>query len=129
MKSNKLVIQINKPAKVVFSFYINPRNTPLWIDSIVAEETSDWPIKVGTIYKNQNKDRIWTEYLVTGLKENELFELTTKDGNYHVRYTHRPLDDNFSELEYYEWVDNGEIAEPFTQNILQTLKEVIESLS
>ena len=127
MKSNKLVIQINTPAEDVYNFYIDPKNTPLWINSIVSEQTNEWPIKIGTIYKNQNKEGAWTEYKVSRLKQNELFELVTKDGNYHVRYTHRPIDNKASELEYYEWVDNDEIPEPFTQGTLQKLKEVVEA--
>ena len=127
MKSNKLVIQINTPAEDVYNFYIDPKNTPLWINSIVSEQTNEWPIKIGTIYKNQNKEGAWTEYKVSRLKQNELFELTTKDGNYHVRYTHRPINDKTTELEYYEWVDHGKISEPFTQGTLQKLKEVVEA--
>ena len=127
MKINKLTIKINKPAKDAFTFYINPKNTPLWIDSIVEEKTSEWPVKIGTIYRNQNKEGKWTEYTVVTLKENRLFELVSKDKNYHVRYTHQSIDDRSSELGYYEWVDKGEIEEPFTLEILQKLKTVLES--
>lgn len=127
MKANKLIIRINKPASEVFSFYINPQNTSLWIDSIVVEQTSEWPIKIGTVYKNQNKAGDWSEYLVTGLKENVLFELASKNGNYHVRYTHKNINDNSSELVYYEWVNRGEIEDPFTQEILQKLKKILET--
>ena len=126
MKSNKLVIKINNFSSKVFAFYINPKNTPLWIDSIIVEQTSEWPIKVGTVYKNQNKSGEWLEYAVTKLKENKLFELVSKDGNYHVRYTHRNIGPETSELEYYEWVDEGEIKEPFTQDILEKLKFLVE---
>jgi len=63
------------------------------------------------------------------IKENELFELVSENGNYHVRYTYKPLGDNVCELEYYEWVDSGEIAEPFDQKILEKLKLIIESIN
>lgn len=128
MKVNKLTISINKPASDVFAFYINPNNTPHWIDSIVTEQTSEWPIKIGTVYKNQNKEGNWTEYKVTKFKENELFELMTSRGNYHVRYTHRSINDKSSGLEYYEWVDHGELDTPFTIDILEKLKEEVEKL-
>lgn len=126
MKQNTLKININKPSQVVYDFYVNPKNTPLWVDSIVREETSEWPIRVGTVYRNQNKAGVWTEYTVTNLKENEVFELTMKDGNYHVRYTHRELGGRSSELEYFEWVNEGDLEEPFTMEILEKLKVIVE---
>jgi len=88
MRENTLTIQINKPASEVFAFYIDPKNTPRWLDSIVKEVTNEWPIKVGTVYRNQNKAGTWNEYIITALKKKELYELISRDGNYHVRYTH-----------------------------------------
>ena len=126
MKDNKIVIIINKSPKQIYDFYINPKNTPLWIDSIIQEETSVWPIQIGSIYRNQNRQGKWMEYTVTKLQPNEVFELVSKDGNYHVRYTHKIIDNISSELEYYEWVDKGELEEPFTFTILQKLKKVLE---
>ncbi len=126
MKELTLKIIINKPASDVYAFYVNPHNTPLWLNSVVQEITSDWPIKVGTHYKNQNKKNIWGEYIVVALKENELFELVSNDGNYHVRYTHKTVNGHASELTYYEWVDKGDLEEPFTLDILQKLKEIVE---
>ena len=68
MKNNRLVVKINKPSSEVFAFYIDPENTPLWVDSIIAEQTNEWPIKIGTVYRNQNKFGEWSEYTVTNLK-------------------------------------------------------------
>ncbi len=126
MKSNKLTVQINKSNQAAYDFYIDPKNTPLWVESIVLEQTNEWPIKIGTIYKNQNRMGEWSEYTVSDLKENEIFELTSKDGNYHVRYTHLPSDGENTELEYFEWVGTGDLDSPFTQNDLVKLKNAVE---
>lgn len=126
VKDNKLTIQIKRTANDVFAFTINPKNTPLWISSIVKEETSDWPVKTGTFYKNQNRVGKWTEYTVYAIKENEVFELASKDKNYHVRYTYKALDGKTCKLEYYEWVDKGELEEPFSLARLKKLKNVVE---
>ena len=126
MRSNKLTIQINKSPAEIFKFYINPKNTHLWVESIIDEQTNEWPIKTGTVYSNQNKAGIWSEYRVTEVINNELFELISGDGNYHVRYSHKIINQKTSELEYYEWVDRVEIDGPFTQDILEKLKTILE---
>ena len=127
MKSNKLTIQIDKPIVEVFAFTINPKNTSLWIESLVKEQTNEWLVKVGTIYRNQNKSGKWSEYTVSNILENRIFELVSKDRNYHVRYTYKALDDKTCKLEYYEWVDKGQLEEPFTLDTLKKLKVVMES--
>lgn len=123
----KLTVTIDKPADEVFAFAINPVNTPKWLDFIKVEETSEWPIKRGTVYRNQGESNNWNEYILSELKEDELFVLSRKDGSYHVRYTVMPLGQQSSRLEYYEWTDTGELDSPFTQEALNKFKQVIEA--
>ena len=126
MKDLKLAIKIDKPVSRVFEFTTNPKNTPLWVDSIVKEETNEWPIKVGTIYRNQNKQGRWNEYEVIKFEKDKMFIFSQKNSSYHVKYTFAPINNNSCELEYYEWVDNGELEDPFTIDILEKLKIILE---
>ncbi len=126
MKNNKLTIRIKKSIDEVFLFTITPPNTLKWTDSTVSEETNDLPIRVGTIYTLKDKNAQIAEYTVTALEEDKLVEWTSKDKNYHTCYTFTPVDENTTDFEYYEWVDNGDIAEPFIQETLEKLKSAVE---
>ena len=127
MNKNKITIIINKPIEEVFEFTTNPKKTHLWISQIEEEIADSFPPKLGTIYKNHGKDKQWNFYKVIELERNKIFTLEASDNNYFVRYTYKKAGEKKTELEYFEWVTNGEIDSPFTKDILVKLKEIIES--
>lgn len=88
------------------------------------EKTNEWPVRTGTVYKLQNKAGEWSEVVVTAIKENDFVEFSK--GEYHCRYTFRASNEPATELTYHEWVNSGDL-EPFTLEILQKLKEVVET--
>ena len=128
MRNNKLVISISKPVREIFTFVLNPKNTQKWIDSILVEETNEWPVKKGTIYRNKSINDIWIEYKLSDFKKDEMFVMTKSDNNYHVKYTFTPVNESTTQLTYYEWVDRGELDEPFTLQVLEKLNSVLEEL-
>jgi hypothetical protein len=126
MKEKKLVIQIHRLPKDIIAFTLNPLNTPKWINSIISETTNEWPPRVGTIYRNQNVNGLWSEYKVIALQDDKMFEFISTSSPYHVRYTLRPINPDTTELEYVEWMEEGELEQPFTLDILQKLKGALE---
>ncbi len=126
MKDIKLTIQIDKPVQDVFAFAINPENTPKWVDSVTREQTNEWPVKLGTIYRNQNITGVWSEYTVTEFEHDKLFTLT-KHGGLLVRYKLTPLGHNTTELEYHVRTETGEFEDSFIETIVAKLKEVLET--
>jgi uncharacterized protein YndB with AHSA1/START domain len=128
MKSNTLTIVINKPVEEVFTFILDPANTAKWVSSIETEETNEWPVKVGSIYRNSGKDGIWSQFELTELSTNTLFTLVSyPDKDFFVRYQLKALADNSTEFKYDEWVETGALDDPFTLEGLTELKTVLET--
>jgi hypothetical protein len=126
MRTNKLTIRINKPVSEVFDFTINPQNTPRWIDFIVEETIDGKEIKLGTRYTNQNKNGKINLYELTQFENDAVFELQSVPPHYTVKYTYNSISDTETELEYFEYVESGELSSPFPVSAMQKLKEVLE---
>lgn len=127
MKTNKLVIKINKTINEIFSFCVTPPNSTKWIPNVIGEETNEWPIKIGTIYKLTSNDNNATHMTVVDINENISIEWISKDKNYHCRYILEQIDCQTTIFKYFEWVDKGNIEEPFTEEILNKLKKTLET--
>jgi uncharacterized protein YndB with AHSA1/START domain len=127
MKENKIAIIIDKPINEVFGFTTNPKNTHLWIPSIKEEISEEYPPKIGTIYKNRGDSSEWDVYKVLEFQVNKVFILSDLEENYHVKYSYEKISDNQTEMEYFEWIKNGELEKPFTKDIIQNLKKVMET--
>jgi len=127
MKECKLTVKINRSPEDIFKFVLNPNNTPLWIDSIKKEVTSETPAKVGTVYRNVNGDGVWNKYTITSMEEPGFFVMTAEDNNYNVKYTIKRSGKSQSELEYFEWVNKGYLESPFTQGILEKLAQIMNT--
>ncbi len=126
MNTNKLTIRINKPVSEVFDFTINPQNTPRWIDFIVEETTDSQEIKLGTRYTNRDNEGKVNLYELTHFDTNKVFELKSIPLFYTVKYTYTAISDTETELEYFEYVESGELSSPFPMSAMQKLKEVLE---
>jgi hypothetical protein len=124
MKENTLTIQINKPLAEVFAFCITPPKANLWVPRVSNETTNEWPVKIGTVYTEYKDDHTSFNIIVTDYKENEYIEWKTEDGSYYVRYTFKQIDQKITQLEY---VETGDVSKPFTQEVLEKLKSVIET--
>ncbi len=129
MKQNLLKVTIRKSLHAVFLFCITPPNSKYWIPGCVDERTNEFPIRKGTVYNMSFKDQSGMKIVVNDIEEDLFVEWISPDANYHCRYTFTSLKNNLTELQYREWVDNGNIADPFTPEILSGLKLVIEHLS
>lgn len=126
MKENRLIIEINQSLHNVFLFCITPPNSTKWIPGIVGEETSELPVKNRTVYKLTNEQGSVSNVTVVNIINDDMIEWISEDDNYHCKYTFKSLGQNITELQYDEWVDKGDIEEPFNMNILGKLKKVLE---
>ena len=128
MRKNKISIIISKSINEVFEFTTNPKYTSLWIPSIQEEIATEYPPKIGTLYKNHDKNSDWDFYKVLEYEQDKIFFLSDLQENYQVRYTYKKLNENQTKMEYFEWMKEGQLKNPFSQNILQNLKETLEKI-
>jgi len=93
---------------------------------VVIEQTNEWPVKIGSVYRSKNTTGTWSKLIVTALEENKIFFLARDDNNFQVKYTFAKIDPDLTELEY-EVNSKEKIETPFIVEILDNLKKVLES--
>ena len=119
---NILEIRIKRPVADVFAFAIDPANTPSWIESITHEEIDTTEVAVGTTYTNDTGILI-----VSAFEQDRVFELTSDNGSYVVRYEFEAITDSESKLIYSEWMTDGtNIQNPLGMDTLKRLKSLLE---
>jgi hypothetical protein len=126
MKENKLTIIINKPINEVFEFTTNPKNTHLRVPFISEEISSEYPPKIGTIYRSCRENDSWSEMKVVEFNNNKKFVISDLDENLFVKYVYHDLDENGTELEYSDWMIDKDFHSPITKDVLEDLKKVME---
>jgi len=128
MKDVRLNIDINKPVKDVWDYILDSNNIPNWFCSIKEEIPSEIPTRLGTILRNRGDDKNkWSEYEVTELIKYKKYTLRLLGTIYSVTYTFTYKED-ITELEYYEWVEDGELTDPATMEPLELLKKAVEKI-
>lgn len=120
--SNEIRIEINQVREKVFEFTLEPKNTPKWCVNIEHEEIDTDQIGIGTKYKND-----FGELEVTDYEQNVYFELTEIGTQYQCSYSFRKIDDEHTELIYFEgMLDGSKLLEPMDIASFENLKEVLE---
>jgi uncharacterized protein YndB with AHSA1/START domain len=127
MKELKLTVIIHKSISEVFEFTTNPDNTHKWIESVTKEVSTEFPPKIGTIYQNFDMNSTMNEYVVTQYIQNKVFQLDATHADYKVKYTYTKIEENITELEYFEWSELDVLYMPFQQEVLDNLKKILES--
>lgn len=132
MKSKKITREINSPVQKVFRFTINPKNTPLWIDSVIEEKTDSELVTLGTKYiqviKLPNGEEGKSCAVITGFIENEYIEFSYVGTTYKCNYSYHPTIHG-TILVYYEEAEKDEDLEvPMSESSIDRLKALLEGL-
>ena len=126
MQSNTLSIIIEKPLQEVYDFTTNPKNTPLRLPSIKEEQSSDYPPKIHTVYKNCGADSAWNTYHIIEILPYKTFVLSEVGWPYFVRYTYLALSPTSTKITYTERVEDGELTNPCEEELFIWLKGLLE---
>lgn len=123
MKTQEIRIEIVAAHRTVFEFTLEPGNTPKWVTGVSKETVDTEQIGLGTIYSNE-----YRKLRVTDYERDFFFELSDEETGYQCSYTFHKIDDEHTELVYFECMQDGsELAEPMKQEYFETLKALLEN--
>jgi uncharacterized protein YndB with AHSA1/START domain len=130
MKELSTSIKIKASAEDIFKFITDPANTPKWVKVVVREEVSDWPAKVGAIYRNQDTDGNWLELEVLEFSPPTrlvMLNLSSKDT---LIYDFSELESGSTELTYKVKFNKDSASKRFSvesiNKILNDLRVAVE---
>lgn len=122
MKVNEIRITIKAPPEIVFRYTLEPKNTKHWVEDSLEMITDTEQIGLGTKYSNQYITREVTDY-----QRDSFLELTDIDGEYSCSYSFRKIDDDSTELIFFESNSDGsELEYPIEADCFKKLKETLE---
>ncbi len=130
MEINILSIEINSPVETVFEFTCNPTNTSKWVPTILEEKIDTLTTSIGTVYRQKIKTTGGKvkdgAIVVTGFVKNKQLDFHSVNGTYTCKYKYETVGKG-TKLTYSE--EEGmdkELENPFSIEVLQKLKRLIE---
>lgn len=122
MKLNEIRVIINSPQEKVFEYTIEPKNTKHWVEDSIEMKTDTEQINLGTKYSNEFITREVVDY-----DRDKFIELSDIDGIYTCSYSFRKLDDDSTELIFFESNDDGsELEYPLEKESFKKLRKILE---
>lgn len=122
MKVNEIRTIINIPQDELFEYTIEPSNTKHWVEGSIEMKTDTDQIGLGTKYSNEHITREVIDY-----ERDKFLELADMDRNYSCSYTFRKIDDDSTELIFFESHNDGsELTYPIEADCFEKLKEILE---
>ena len=123
MKVNEIRTIINIPQDELFEYTIEPKNTKHWVEGSIEMLTNTEQIDIGTQYSNEHVTREVVDY-----ERDKFIELADINGIYSCSYTFRKINDDSTELIFFESNSDGSDLEyPIEAKCFEQLKEKLEN--
>lgn len=122
MKTNEIRITIKALPEKVFEYVLEPKNTQFWVEDSVEMKTDTDQINLGTLYSNEFITREVIDY-----QRDTFIELADTEGSYSCSYSFKKIDDETTEIIFFESHDDGlELEYPLEEKNFEKLKEILE---